>query len=57
LPLFQRISAALRGAPVERGVPRFSLRELNGVDGRVIRLLEKKEIAAFVHNANRYFNV
>ncbi len=56
-PFFNGIGAVFRRRSVERRVPGFFLRELNGVERGAIRLLQKKQIAAFIHNADGDFNI
>src|SRR5579859_6158913 len=51
--LLQCVGRVLCRHPVEGGVARLFLRPHNGVDGGCIRLLQKKQVAAFVDNADR----
>jgi len=51
------VGAVLRGTSIERSVSRFLLCEVDGVERCRICFLEKKQVAAFVHNADSHFNI
>src|SRR5579862_527917 len=55
--LLQGLSRVLRGTPIERRMPRLFLCPDNRIDRCSVSLLQKKQIAAFIDDANRDFYV
>lgn len=57
MALFQCLGAVFRRTLVERSVARFLLGEFDGVERGGIRFLQKKQMAAFVDDADSHFNI